>query len=340
MQAGEGNLAKNDDDDDLTKVIVGDDKLFLDGVPDLCECVPSSVDYTPSPSSLGASDGRYFEVNVLLREESAVEQQSHTTQQQHRSSLYDNRKYRIHFGTRPGSYAPERLSYEKCQKRHEKLIDLLNQIHAKLDDLRMKQFLFEILHSSAISTTETWAIEPYACISFGSCPLETVEGVAAIVGRILRQDGIGIFHDGCDYQDHLLGQFVDTSYYIHRFFVISRSDHSQNLSISNDDAREMMAAIGVVYPKLSGQFGKSNETIELHDFEDYYKAEIIEDLNQIISNVSSDQNRSYRIEERKVNSRLLLKDEYSGAIKEAGFELLALFIDAAHLHNTLYPSTP
>ncbi|CAF2135752.1 unnamed protein product [Rotaria magnacalcarata] len=56
-----------------------------------------------------------FETYVPEEEYSPVQQSSPTAQRQHRSSLYTSRKYRIHFGTRPGSNSTGQLTYEECQ---------------------------------------------------------------------------------------------------------------------------------------------------------------------------------------------------------------------------------
>ena len=155
------------------------------------------------------------------REESSVAQPSNRASEQHGSSFYASRRYRIHLGTRPGFYQSERFTYEQSQWRHEQLINLLTQFRSNLEDLRLKYFQFDILLSNAISTTEVWGLEPYASVLFQSCTLVTVEGVAAIIGRIFRQDGIGIFDESDNYKEHRIGMTPD-DFYVHRFFAVSR----------------------------------------------------------------------------------------------------------------------
>lgn len=231
-----------------------------------------------------------------------------------------NRKYRIHLGTRPGLSTSQLLfTYEQSQWRHEQLINLLQ-----------KNFQFHILLKNAFSTTDTWGLEPYASIVFDSCTFVRVEGMAAIIGRMFRQDGIGIFDEQDDYQQYPIGKTFD-NFDIHRFFTISHLNETTNLSISNDDAKILMINIRKKYPSLSGQFGITNQTIELHDFDNQYDTLTVDHLHEI-----TNETLLYRIDERKAKSKLLLENEYEQAIKRAEFQFLAGIIETVRLHDTLY----
>ena len=98
----------------------------------------------------------------------------------------------------------------------------------------------------------------------------------------------------------------------------------------------MMEAIREQYPCLSGQFGKSSETIELHDYDDPCSTATINSLKKIVNDVFKDQNHSYRVEESRAKSKLLKEQKYEEAIKKADFELLATVIEAVRLHDTVY----
>ncbi|CAF0756744.1 unnamed protein product [Adineta steineri] len=193
-------------------------------------------------------------VELHAHEDSSGEQPSVITGRQREPLVSTNKKYRIHMGTRPGSYSPIKLPYEKVQPRHQKLTNLLSEFQSNLESSGFKQIPFNILLKDAVSDTKDWSFEPYASIILVPSSQKIVQGVAAIVGRIFEQDGIGIFDDSDDYRPQQIGRCSDINYSIRCFITISQRDSSGSaLPISNYDARQIMGDIRKKYPDLSGQ---------------------------------------------------------------------------------------
>lgn len=159
--------------------------------------------------------------------------------------------------------------------------------------------------------------------------------MAAIIGQIFRQDAIGIFDEEEDYQDQQVGWILN-GFQIHRFFAISRSDASGTSIAWNEDGRILMSAIRTVFENLSGQFGRSNDTIELHEFGNYNQEVTADQIKDTILECFNNPNHSYQVVERKAKSILLLADQYDQAIEAAELELLATLIKVIRLHDTVY----
>lgn len=283
-----------------------------------------------SPVGLGS-------IEVHIRENSIVAQPSQATGRQSTSvsDAIDNRKYRIHLGTRPGSYPPERLTYVEMRRCHEQLIDLLSQFQSDLQTSGLKQVPFSFLSKNAVSDTGDWGVELYAAIVFETSSRMAVEGVAAIIGRIFRQDGIGIFRENDGYDRRPLGR-SDNDYYVRRHTAISRSNDLHDLPISNDNGREIMKTIRRRCPHLSGQFGRSNRTIEIHNFGS--DSGLNDTEIDVIRTTINEHFGSYRLMEDNSESRYLPHGEYERAIREAGYDVLNTVINMVHLQSYLYPT--
>ena len=87
---------------------------------------------------------------------------------------------------------------------------------------------------------------------------------------------------------------------------------------------------------MDGQFGRSNETIELHDFCNERPDITVVRIQQILDSIRSDLTRGYKVMQRKSKSKLLWNSDYEKAIEQADFQLLANTIEIVRLHDTLY----
>jgi len=162
-----------------------------------------------------------------------------------------------------------------------------------------------------------------------------VEGIAAIIGQIFRQDGIGIFDENDDYQEQSIGANID-DFDIHNCFIVFSSNETSGWPIPGDDARKIMMIIHKHYSQLSGQCGRSNETIELHDFCNERPDITVVHIQQILDSIRTDLTREYKVMQRKSKSKLLWNSDYEKAIEQADFQLLANTIEIVRLHDTLY----
>ena len=268
---------------------------------------------------------------IPVNENQVVCQPSNATQYQRSTSIHPNRRYRIHLGTRPGFYRSGQFNYEQSRWRHEQLVNLLSQFRSNLKNSLTENSQFDIALRDAFSTTEEWGLEPYASLIFESSDLKRVEGMAAILGQIFQQDAVGIFDEEDDYRALPIGTNIDT-FSIHQLFVISALEGEEGSPIPGTDARIIMKIIREHYPFLSGQFGRTNQTIELHDFGNEGTGITVNHIQRILTA----RNLSYQVTRGEAKSELLEQQNYDKAIEQAGFELLADVIELVRLQDTVH----
>jgi hypothetical protein len=300
-------------DKTLDKIIIDDTlKLFHsnnedEGRNSIYYSAPSSphnvspvfyIDYSPREDSAHG-------ISTTL--DSSIEEQQHNT-----PISNENHKYRIHLGTLPGYYKKGDITFAESQQLHSKIIDDLENFLSSFN------VNYEFIKKDAISNTNTWGLEPYACILL-TCSKKMANGVAAIVGLALRQAAIGIYTNSDDG-------------FSHPVVTVSMPDGLN----TEADILKLMKEVTEGCPCLSAQFDENGENIEFHDFgSENDKSISIEYIQTIISSYCGATDL-FQVTKSTSNSYLLEKEDYQVAINRAGLQSYSALIELTRSHDYSY----
>ncbi|UJR29279.1 hypothetical protein I4U23_010493 [Adineta vaga] len=236
---------------------------------------------------------------------SSVENETSTTT----SEPTEDRKYRLHIGTQPGSYTSKPPSFAKTQKMHSQLASIVKIF---INHLEVEH---EVTDKPTFSKS-TWGLEPYTgLILYGSHQM--IMGIAALIGVALRQDAIGVFAD---------------HYPPHRVFTVKSRDPSL---AKGQKALQLMDTIVRSHDNLCGQFDATGEYLEFHEFENSaLSITTIQALENTIRRHGT--HEPYEITESVSQSDLLEKKNYENAIKKANLEMYLDMINLTRASDKLY----
>jgi hypothetical protein len=171
----------------------------------------------------------------------------------------------------------------------------------------------EVLLHDGYSQTQQWGpIHTFYVKVIGSQSI--AYGVAALLGTILKQEAIGIYHpitkDDRQILDSKQGRVLPDNF--HQYFTVYSDS-----PIPCGTILKIIKNVCEHFPELSGQLDTSGQSIEFHDFDSSFKgtsAKIEETLNENFQQV-------FRVETQFSKSTLLKKYDYQQALTASGLEI-------------------
>ena len=197
----------------------------------------------------------------------------------------------------------------ESQALHKRLLDRIIKVIdgivclSALVDYHIKH---EVILQDGISHTQQWGpIHHFYVKVIGSETL--ANGTAALLGQILKQDAIGIYHP-LTKDDHLLlsskqGQPLPDN--CHPYFTVDSSS-----PISPRTTLKIIEKVCERFQELSGQLDTSGQSIEFHDFDLSFKgtsAQIEAVLNQNCQ-------QRFQVKTHFAKSTLLTRNDYRPAL--------------------------
>jgi hypothetical protein len=171
----------------------------------------------------------------------------------------------------------------------------------------------EVLLHDGFSQTQQWGpIHTFYVKVMGSQSI--AYGVAALLGTMLKQDAIGIYHPITKDDRQILnsnqGRALPDNF--HQYFTV----YSDN-AMSCGTTLKIIKNVCERFPELSGQLDTSGQSIEFHDFDSSFKgtsAQIEEAFKENFQQV-------FRVKTQFTKSTLLKKYDYQQALTASGLEI-------------------
>ncbi|CAF1326194.1 unnamed protein product [Adineta ricciae] len=197
----------------------------------------------------------------------------------------------------------------QSQTVHKRILDKIIEIVDGVEYLRILRehhIKHEVLLHDAFSRTQEWgSIHTFYVKVIGS---HTVAyGAAALLGQILQQYAIGIYHPITDEDRRMLNSMEDEklSETLHQYFVV----HLDSV-LSDDKILAINKRVCERFPQLSGQLDFLGQSIEFHDFHSSFKgtgAQIEEILRGNFQEI-------FQVKRQLSKSTVLTKYDYQEAI--------------------------
>ncbi|CAF1347324.1 unnamed protein product [Adineta steineri] len=209
----------------------------------------------------------------------------------------------------------------QSQVLHKRLLDKIIKV---IDGINYLSILVdhhiehEILLHDGISHTQKWgSIHHFYVKVIGTKSI--AYGAAALLGTILKEDAIGIYHP-LTKDDRLIlnskhGQPLPDNF--HQYFTIYSTS-----PILYSTTLKIIEIICKRFPTLSGQLDTLGQSIEFHDFDISFKgtsAQIEETLKENFEQI-------FQVKTHFSKSTLLTRNEYQEALNASGLKINQLLI--------------
>jgi hypothetical protein len=204
----------------------------------------------------------------------------------------------------------------QSQALHKRLLDNSIKVIDGIDCLSTlldHHIDHEVLLQDGISQTQQWgSIHHFYVKVLGS---ESIAyGAAALLGTMLKQDAIGIYHP-LTRDDHLIlnsthGQPLPDNF--HQYFKVYSAS-----PISRSTSSKIIQNVCERFPALSGQLDTSGQSIEFHDFDLLFK-----DTSAQIEGILKDNSQQmFQVTRHFAKSTLLTRNDYQQAITASGLKI-------------------
>jgi hypothetical protein len=190
-----------------------------------------------------------------------------------------------------------------------KVIDGINCLSTLVDH----HIEHEVLLQDGISQTQQWgSIHHFYVKVIGSEKI--AYGMPALLGTILNQDAIGIYHPITKHDRLILsskqGHPLPDNFHLY-FTVYSASPILHNTAV------KIIENVCERFPSLSGQLDTSGHSIEFHDFDLSFKGTSA----QIEEVLKENSQQMFQIKTDFTKSTLLSRNDYQQALDASGLEI-------------------
>lgn len=201
---------------------------------------------------------------------------------------------------------PSQIVHKRLLNENTKVIAGIERLPILVDHHIKHQVL---LHDGFSWTQEWGSIHTFYVKIIGSQSI--AYGAAALLGKILKQNAIGIYHPITEEDRQTLnakqGQVLPDNF--HQYFAIYWDS-----ALSSDMILKIIKNVCERFPELSGQLDISGQSIEFHDFYSTFKGTSM----QIEEALKENFQQIFRVETQFSKSTLLVKYDYHQAISGLG----------------------